>query len=636
MKNSYAKIVLGIAVLLTVFALSSNAQIHSTSAGGPWDSTWTWVGGIVPTAAYDVVINGAVYSSNNACHNLTIISTGSLFNNTYSYTLTVSGNLTNNGIIQSEDIYSYLTLSIDGNIYNNATVQNNVNLNIDGDIINDGIWDNHNTSLTGSTDQHFSCINGNSFASTNFYNNKTAGNIYINTLVYFDDVQINFYDHDFPISANTTLKIHDGKLSNCNLTGEGELSILYGEGIYNIDAPEYENVSFTDLALQGENNIGSNNCSTHGTVINNGSLQNYYYNGTLNTYDEFINNGVIQDNNPYSPFIIRLYGNLTNNGSWENSNTQMVGASEQYIHLQNGNYITGQMRFVSDIQVSPYQWYWNGWAIVNPPYPQPAIFSGETSNTLIFLNPVDDNWLGTYVCNTGGGLSRNIIVDEITVGFSLDITAFLEGPFNGTSLNPNLNAILPLSQPYSGSPWNYTGTESVASIPNTNVVDWVLIELRETTGDASTATSDSIIAQQAAFILNNGSIISLDGSSNLQFSNSIIHQLFVVIWHRNHLGVMSANPLTESGGIYDYDFTTGAGQAYNFGQKDIGGVYGMYAGDGNADGVINSDDKTNVWSIQAGTRGYKSGDFDMNGQVMNQDKNDVWLGNLNEQTHVPD
>ncbi|MCD4745032.1 MAG: hypothetical protein K8R58_01900, partial [Bacteroidales bacterium] len=170
--------------------------------------------------------------------------------------------------------------------------------------------------------------------------------------------------------------------------------------------------------------------------------------------------------------------------------------------------------------------------------------------------------------------SISAIISEI----SLDLYVFLEGPFNGTNLSPDLNAILPLSQPYSGSPWNYAGTESVASIPNINVVDWILIDLRETTGDASTATSDSIIAQQAAFILNDGSIVGLDGSSVLQFANTITNNLFVVIWHRNHLGVMSANAVTETGGVYTYNFTTGVDQAYGglLGHKEIGtGVWGM-------------------------------------------------------------
>ncbi len=242
---------------------------------------------------------------------------------------------------------------------------------------------------------------------------------------------------------------------------------------------------------------------------------------------------------------------------------------------------------------------------------------------------------GSYILTQGFQQPIGIII----TGIDLDLIAFLEGPFSGTQMTTMLNTagLIPFSQPFYIQPWQYTGSESVTSIPNANIVDWVLIELRDAT-DAASANSTSVIARQAAFLTCNGTVVGLDGSSILSFDNSINHQLFVVVWHRNHLGIMAANAVTQSGGIYTYDFSTGAGQAYggSSGQKEIGSVvWGMIAGDGNADGDINSDDKTNVWSSQAGTNGYKSGDFDMNGQVMNQDKNDVWVGNIGAESQVP-
>jgi hypothetical protein len=223
-------------------------------------------------------------------------------------------------------------------------------------------------------------------------------------------------------------------------------------------------------------------------------------------------------------------------------------------------------------------------------------------------------------------------------GIQLDIKVYLEGPFNGTGMNTNLTGLtgFPLTQPYNTAPWNYDGTENVVTVP-ANVVDWILIELRDATTAAS-ATAATRIARQAAFVLNDGSVVGMDGSSLLQFNNSINHQLFVVIWHRNHLGIMSGNYLVQSGGIYSYDFTTPAGQAYGIdSQKNLGGVlYGMYAGDADATGVINLADKNNVWVLQAGEAGYLSGDFNLNSQVGNQDKNEYWFGNLNEEVQVPE
>jgi hypothetical protein len=227
--------------------------------------------------------------------------------------------------------------------------------------------------------------------------------------------------------------------------------------------------------------------------------------------------------------------------------------------------------------------------------------------------------------------------ESVASGIEVDLKVFLEGPFDGTAMNTLLPAStgFPLAQPYNASPWFYSGTENVAAIP-AGVVDWILVELRDAVSAAS-ATPATMIARQAAFQMSDGNIRSLDGTSNQQFDNlTIQHSLFAVIYHRNHLAIMSANPLTESGGVYSYDFTTAMNQAYNSGQKEIAiGVWGMFAGDANADGLIEETDKIK-WEGQAGTSGYLSGDIDMNGQVDNKDKNDFWLPNFGEGTQVPD
>ncbi len=222
---------------------------------------------------------------------------------------------------------------------------------------------------------------------------------------------------------------------------------------------------------------------------------------------------------------------------------------------------------------------------------------------------------------------------------NLDITVYLEGPFNGANMSVNLTNLpeFPLTQPYGMAPWNYGGSESVGAIPNPNVVDWMLVELRDA-ADAASATSSTMMDRQAAFLLNNGRVVGLDGSSTLQFSNSLTQKLFVVIWHRNHLGMMSSNFLSESEGIYSYNFSTGATQAYGStdAHKQIGpGVWGMIGGDGNRDGNITTTDKTPVWDTQSGTQGYLESDFNLDTQSDNKDKDDVWDPNLGMGSMVP-
>jgi hypothetical protein len=225
-------------------------------------------------------------------------------------------------------------------------------------------------------------------------------------------------------------------------------------------------------------------------------------------------------------------------------------------------------------------------------------------------------------------------------GFDVALTAFLEGPYSEPLMSTTLNSsgLLPLVQPYNEYPHFYTGTESVPVIPSASVVDWVLIEVRDATTVAN-ATPATTIGIAAGFILNNGTITSINGTSSIYFSGTVTHNLYGVVWHRNHLGIISANPLIlSSPGHYTYNFSDGPGQVYGgtSGHKKIGsGTYGMVAGNGYPDTDINTLDKTGIWSVQAGKRGYREGDMDMNGQVNNKDKNEYWLPNFGYGCQVP-
>ena len=253
--------------------------------------------------------------------------------------------------------------------------------------------------------------------------------------------------------------------------------------------------------------------------------------------------------------------------------------------------------------------------------------------------------IATETYSNGGIILTQGFQQPVSVtihGINLDLLVFLEGPYSGSQMTGGLNSgnEIPLAQPYNAPPWNYTGTENVGSIPNTDVVDWILIELRDA-ANAGAADPSTTIATQAAFILNNGSVVGLNGSSVLQFPTASFSQnLYAIVWHRNHLGIISASGLTESAGVYDYNFSTAITQVYNggLGYKEVtagSGVYGMVGGDANADGDINTADKT-LWTNDAGTKGYKATDHNMDVQVNNQDKNDTWAENGTYSSQVPE
>jgi hypothetical protein len=247
-----------------------------------------------------------------------------------------------------------------------------------------------------------------------------------------------------------------------------------------------------------------------------------------------------------------------------------------------------------------------------------------------------DNWIVRKLADNEPSIN---VGDESQLLQSLNLKIYLEGAFNGTDMDTYLTdlTLLPSNQPYNTEPWNYEGTETLPGPPNTNVAEWVLVELRDAS-DAASATTETQVARQAALLLNNGMVVGVDGISTIQINTPILQQAYVVIWHRNHLGIMSANSLTiDPGSLSTYDFTTAVSQAYGDGQNHLGNqFYGMTAGDANADGIINLSDVVQTWIPQAGSAGYLNGDTDLDGQVNNPDKNDWWLKNLNNESQVPE
>lgn len=234
---------------------------------------------------------------------------------------------------------------------------------------------------------------------------------------------------------------------------------------------------------------------------------------------------------------------------------------------------------------------------------------------------------------------------NITELIVLDVKAFLEGPYSNGEMQTLINQYLPLDQPFNptlpwfGNPnpvWLYNGTESVASIPQ-DAVDWMLLEIRETAGSASTATGDKMVAQSPCFLLKDGSVVGIDGQRPVNIFHQAKYNIYLVLCHRNHLSIMSAGPVNTSSGLYD--FTTGSEKVYggssSYSQLEPG-AWGMVSGDGNADGQVNNGDKNDVWKPQAGTGGYKAGDFSLDSEVNNIDKISHWSSNSGTGSQVPD
>ena len=271
-------------------------------------------------------------------------------------------------------------------------------------------------------------------------------------------------------------------------------------------------------------------------------------------------------------------------------------------------------------------------------------------------NYVGADYFVYSICDNGSPSLCDTAVAYLTIldnpCVTVQLKAFIEGPYSTatgkmkTVLNQRglLPGQSPVGQfavktaaghPYKGAPWNYTGTEgdTITSYPST-VVDWVLVSLRST-------ASTLVPAWRCAAWLHEDGSITIPGKPCVQIPNG---SYFIVIEHRNHIGVMSPAAVTIANNTLNFDFS--AGESFiltnppSFGQKTLSnGVRVMYAGDGKKDTQntnfdINFND-SQLWKLQSGIFDqYRYGDFNLDADVNFSDQV-LWKANNGRYSGVP-
>lgn len=156
------------------------------------------------------------------------------------------------------------------------------------------------------------------------------------------------------------------------------------------------------------------------------------------------------------------------------------------------------------------------------------------------------------------------------------------------------------------------------------IVDWVFVEIRTGTGNGTK------VATRSALIQADGDIVDVDGTSPLQILGAADGNYYVLVRHRNHLGVLSNATLSLSNSPTSLDFkttntnVTGGALALD----DLGGgFYGMVSGDFDINGQVQNTDNNGLIPT-IGLSGYQQGDFDLNNQVQNTDLQNLLIPNL--------
>jgi hypothetical protein len=199
-------------------------------------------------------------------------------------------------------------------------------------------------------------------------------------------------------------------------------------------------------------------------------------------------------------------------------------------------------------------------------------FSPENANTLIIIDndgtdpimrtfnglpngaAISSNGSTWYIYYDQGDGNDVILSSELLGAITVRPSVFLQG----AALNPNIGeemlmrddlrvaGIIPTTSPYADNAtvnaavFNTTGADAI--------VDWVWVEVRNETDNRTVIAGKSVLLQR------DGDITDVDGTSLVAFDLPS-GNYYIVIKHRNHLGVMSNTAIALSSSETLLDFT---------------------------------------------------------------------------------
>lgn len=245
------------------------------------------------------------------------------------------------------------------------------------------------------------------------------------------------------------------------------------------------------------------------------------------------------------------------------------------------------------------------------------IASGEGLATLNVVAADPTNYGKVYMSTAGRGFfmaEYNGLSDQNNI---FNIRLFLSGNYNPSTglmstqlLGTNL---LPQSQPYNQSPWNYNGNE-VRNTQISNIVDWILLDFQNV-GNSGTIS-------KAALLKDDGTIINPDGSELTAPASLTTGNYNITIRHRNHLPITTSSPVNFNlSNQVNLDFSINQNVIADTLQIQVAnGVYALRLGDVSSDNIINSTDRVTVRNSQEYFEIYSQNDINLDGIVNSQDR----------------
>jgi hypothetical protein len=223
-------------------------------------------------------------------------------------------------------------------------------------------------------------------------------------------------------------------------------------------------------------------------------------------------------------------------------------------------------------------------------------YTGHTGNGT-FTAFYEENTLGApRVANltvTVTGLTPLVVTvtQDAAANKVLNLTLFLEGLFNGTTMDKAQNA--------SGD--QFPGL----------VADQISVELHNSVSPYALAGGPYTVD------------IHTDGTASVTVPAILGASYYIVVKHRNSIETWNSSPQSFSSPLINYDFSSAASKAYGNNMKLVSGKYVLYTGDINQDGLINSGDMVPLDNdVLNFVSGYNSTDLNGDGII---DASDVIL-----------
>ena len=216
-------------------------------------------------------------------------------------------------------------------------------------------------------------------------------------------------------------------------------------------------------------------------------------------------------------------------------------------------------------------------------------------------------------------LGKFVVGDYFYEGIDLDLDVFLAGPYSAGSMSTALYTLtlIPTTDPYGN-------IATATPIPNSSVVDWIEVELRDQT------TPATVVKSYSFFLDNNGNVLNTKGNVGAKLTGVLKSNYYVAVRHRNHLGARTASTINfAAAGPFAFDFSAGTGINGTNPMRNMGADWALWAGDTDSDGDVefttgNSDITPISAAVLSGGNTdptiatapiYSPADADMNGTV---------------------